>query len=147
MQLSPDRIALLESEILRLRMEGETSIDVARMLDLPHSYVLASLARLTSKAREETQGFAEELFMLANLRLERLWKYTKSHLDIAESFNDRLVRAAVSILERQSRLNGLDKGGKSAGASADDWVDQAMPKELASYMEQRGYPLGVEVPA
>lgn len=147
--MRPDELALLEHQVLMLRMEGHEPREVALRLGVKYGDVLSIMARLTKNVREENAGLAEELFMLSNMRLERLWRWVQSHLDKMETFDDKLVRAAVQVLDRQARMNGLDKQTRPGGQPTDDWVDAATPAEMDAYLRRNGFsiPDHVQVPA
>lgn len=149
--MRPDEMALLEHQVLMLRMDGHEPRDVAIKLGIPYGDVLTIMARLTANVRKENVGMAEELFMLANMRLERLWRWVQSHLDKMTEFDDKLVRSAVQVLDRQARMNGLDKQTRpgGGGASDADWVDAATPTELDTYLKRQGFsiPDHIKVPA
>lgn len=138
--MTPDALARMESEILTRRMQGERSDEIATAMQVPHGNVLAAIARLTEQARQESADMAAELFMLANLRLEKLWRTVQKWLDAMETFDDKLVRCAVSVLERQAKMNGLDKQG-SRFVADDEWIDNATPAEVVAHAKKLGLSL------
>jgi len=143
--MPPDKLALLEHDVLMARVDGLTPTEVAVKLGVTHGDVLSILGRMTTNLRQENEGLAMELFMLANMRLERLWKWVQAKLDTLETLDSngiQLVRAAVQIVERQARLNGLDKQARPGGVSQDtDWVDAATPTEMQAYLKRHGFTL------
>lgn len=143
--MPPDKLALLEHDVLMARADGLTPQEVAVKLSISHGDALSIIGRLTDTLREENAGYAQELFVLSNLRLERLWKWVQARLDsltVADGNAIQLIRAAVQIVERQARLNGLDRTPRPSGVSADaDWIDAATPSEMAAYLKRHGFTL------
>ncbi len=135
--MTPDQKERFKGDVLNLRMKGVTPSEVAGKLNVPLAMVLGAIASLTEDARQENAGIAAELFMLSNLRTEQLWAHVQKWLDAAQSFDDRLVKCAIAVLERQAKLNGIDRaGGKTVTDS--DWIDQASPAEVVAYAKRLG---------
>lgn len=143
---SPDALAILESHVLHRRMRGERPSDIALALAVPLGDVLACTARIAQQVREETVDMAAELYAIANMRLEELWRACQRGIDdmvSAGAFDANVVRAAISVLERQAKMNGLDRTRGSPRANdPGDWLESATPRELAA----RAKALGLSIP-
>lgn len=126
--------------VISLRAAGVPAKEIADSLGLSVPRVYQYLAEATTAARERNVDLVEEMFLLHQERLERLFRLAQAHIDKCETFDDRAFRVAILILERQARLLGLDKtpekpGGKSGGY---DWLENSTKEELIAEAERRG---------
>lgn len=133
-----------------MRQDGINLPDIAVALGIPASVIQAGLRAMSVLRSKEGLEQAEEFFQLHLDRLEKLWANVQDRINKLEAFDDRVFKLAIQILERQSRLLGLDRGTSGGGRVNNpgkkkeaDWLEEATPMELVTEIES----YGLEVPA
>lgn len=130
-----------------LRRVGFSRQEIATAMGLDISTVERLLSKVLKELQVANASRAEEAYQLQDMRLEELYRRVHELIVKAEGFDDRLFKTAITILERQAKLLGLDKTTRSSpvklAARDQKWMDEATPSELVAEVES----YGIEVPA
>lgn len=131
--------------ILRLRAVGFDAREIARKLsDDPEIGKISSVtvARLMGEAareaRERHRELADKRFLEQDATLEYLRSKYMQLVESSPGYDDKLARALVSILERQAKLHGLDRGKANGGHGGNDWLEEATKDDLLRAAEAYG---------
>lgn len=132
-------------KVMSLRMKGKTREEIAKELDLSVRSVDQAINTTITELRDAAPLIVEEMFSVHQLRLEALYQIVQKKIDEMLDFDERLFKVALSILERQSKLLGLDRDKvKTKTSRADryhettDWLEDATPSELIHEAESYG---------
>lgn len=131
-------------KVIALRQKGKTRAEIAKELDLTMTAVNAAIETTIVELRDGAPLLVEEMYHLHHERLEQLYAIVQKRIDAMVEFDSDVFKIALSILERQSKLHGLDKAnakqktkvGKTSRDS--DWLDNATPSELIYEAESYG---------
>ena len=115
-------------QALELRKAGRSYAEIARLLKSTASTVAKWVREEMERAEEKTLGLVEDV---RALELERLDALLAGVWDEAKEGKTRSVSAALSILERRSKLLGLDAPTQTQVGVA-SFVDLARAIEVES---------------
>lgn len=147
------------TEILRLRSVGYRPADIGDLLGVEYGgpigrrMVEKILRDAAEEYRAENQATIARASLEQNERLEWLYSVCARWIEwtrVAEDGvllppDEKIIRAAVSILDRQARLLGLDvKTSMGPGASGQDWFASAPIQEVIKRGEQLGFIMPVK---
>lgn len=133
------------AEILRLRVVGYNAKEIGDRLDstfggpLTRRQVDRVLRDIAEEQRAENEELCAQLRTEQNERLE--WLYAVCAKRIAEAPDEKMIRAAVLVLDRQSKLHGLDARGPTAAGSTsrdEEWIKKAPIDQVIKLGEQMG---------
>lgn len=133
--------------VIQMRNKGLTRAQIATACDLTLSQVNQAIETTILELRDGAPLLVEEMYHVHHERLEALFQLVQSKIDKMDPdvFDLDLFKAALSILERQAKLHGLDHDKKNqkktrVGATdrGDDWLDNATPAELIHEAESYG---------
>lgn len=96
-------------KVMKLRLQGYSPEEIAQKLLLRPSTVRSDLARMAQEAERESPSKLSQR-QVHNQRLEMLWKAVQ---DAVDSGNPGAISVALKVLERQSKLMGLDVDPKA----------------------------------
>jgi transposase-like protein len=125
-------------QIVEKRSRGVSVAEIAVELGMTTPTIHRFMAKAAERARDSVRQRVEEAFLLSDVRLENLYRVIQDRIDtmVADGvFDDKVIRAAVLVLERQSKLLDLDRAKRgSAGAASragmNEWVETASFEEL-----------------
>lgn len=130
--------------VIKARALGKTSQEIADEEGIHPSSVDTLVREAAAEVRAKTNDFVEERFAMHDARYEYLYKIVQKKLDDASLADLHafagLVRAAISVLERQSKLWGLDRA-KPDGGKGRNWLDDASPAQLVKMAGEMGLTL------
>lgn len=129
------------NRIIELRAQGKGVREIASLMNMSADGVTETIGRIAEWAREKLKGRTEELFLVHDHRLEALYRKVQARIDAMDDqvFDDKVFRVALLILERQSRLYGLDKKGSGGNnVKKYSWIENASPTELIEKAEAAG---------
>lgn len=131
------------ARIVKLRTEGKTPHETATLVGCDVRTVYRVIKDEADRCRAATGDLVDEMFMLHQERLERMWAAAQKRLDELSPLAPAAdwcaaVRAAIMIMERQSRLLGLDRERNLGGANKADWLDGASEEELRATASRYG---------
>lgn len=130
---------LKHREVVKLRSAGLTVREISEQMGAPQRTVYRWIAEAANAIRRENRSFTQEMFLAHVYRLERLYQIVQQRIDEA-GFSRDAVRAAIDILDRQSKLLDLDRSKSYRGRN--DWMDDAKDEELIAEARR----LGLHVP-
>src|SRR5262245_34850770 len=138
---SPRRVlaAQRRAEIVRLRVEGRTLQAIADEIGLSRSAVHESLTNELKKLADRSQ---EEAAVYRELTLARLEALFAALWPQAQAGHVPSVNAAVSILDRQAKLLGLDAPSRHETKLT---VERMTDAELIAEAERLGLPVPPEL--
>lgn len=122
--------------VIRLRSEGKSSYQIGELLGVPDRTVRNWLNEATTMVRATNREFINEMFAIHQHRLEALYQEVVKKL--AEHFSTDLVKTAILLLDRQSKLLGLDSQRTRLN---NDWLEQATDDELIAEAKRLGVPI------
>jgi hypothetical protein len=125
--------------VIRLRAEGKSTIQIGEKLGVPDRTVRNWLAEASAELRAENRAFAAEMFTIHQQRCEDL--YARVRKKLKNQFSIDLVKVALLILDRQSRLLGLDRAGRGNTPMSNDWLENATTQELIDRAKELGVPV------
>lgn len=137
------------AEVLRLRVVGYNSAQIGERLDkllggpISRRQVDRILKSIAEEQREENFEYYEQMQSVQVARLEWLYSICARRMEEA-GVDDKLIRAAVMVLDRQAKLLGLDARGPmaAAGSSRDeDWIKKAPIADVIKLGESLGMKL------
>jgi hypothetical protein len=131
-------LAMTADAVLRMRAKGVPYSEIAEQTGMDVRSVRRLVQDEVQRVRAELAEDVAEMFVLHNERLEALYRITRTHIDNMAVFDDRPIKVALLILERQSRLLGLDKDAKPGRGNTYDWLENATPTDLIAEAERRG---------
>jgi hypothetical protein len=133
--------------ILQLRVLRKSAKDIADTLTREEGYPISwtSVQRMIREAAEECRArhreLADQRFLEQDRTLEVLLGQVMQAMEQAATAgqppDDKLIRAAVALADRQARLHGLDKA-RTGGAVKHDWLDGLSRADLMRTAELYG---------
>ena len=96
-------------QVMKLRLQGYSADEIALKLLLRPSTVRADLDRMAQEAERESPSKLSQR-QTHNGRLEMLWRAVQAAVDAG---NPQGISVALKVLERQSKLMGLDVDPKA----------------------------------
>lgn len=134
-------------EILRRRAAGELYPAIAAALGYSERHVHRLISEAAERCRRDNAALVAKRFLEHDRRCEHLYDVCLRRIQAqieAGDFDDRVIRAAVTVLDRQARLLGLDAskrvGGGGDGPNA--WLDKAPLSDVV----REAKILGLELP-
>ena len=127
-------------EIIQHKRDGWTNREIAEAVGLGEDQVRRVIRQAVDAARADERQLVQERYHLHDERLEFLYAQVMKALHAAVVFDDKIIRAAIMILERQARLHGLDKT-RTQASGAFGWLETASPDELVRLAKERGIAL------
>lgn len=95
---------------LELRKKGMTTYEIATELKVTRQEAKRLVDDAFAEARRMLSISAEEAALVQNMRLEKMFASLQEKLDRGDS---RAIEVAIKVLERQSKLMGLDAPEKT----------------------------------
>lgn len=126
------------AEVIRLKLLGTSSRAIAKSLDIPEANVRRLIRQAVETARASERDLILERFHIQDQRLEYLIGKIFAQIEAMIDFDERLIRSAILVCDRQAKLLGLDKTKTSIGA---DWLASAGSDDLIRMARERGIPL------
>lgn len=110
-RMSAKKIEILEKvdRVMDLRKKGFTYRMIQRELGISERAVVKYLQLGFKSLQEKSSAQTEELMLMQNARLEDMYRGLSGRIDKGES---RAIEVGIKVLERQSRLFGLDAPAK-----------------------------------
>lgn len=143
--LSPEQQldhALVRSKVVELRTQGYRAPEIANHLGLDQTTVNRHIKAAVEEFHKDITDVIRERTQTHDDRCEDL--YSRIHAEIRHDpeFDPDKYRLAIAILERQSKLLGLDKA-KVPGDNKNrqDWLAEATPAELEAEALRMGIPV------
>lgn len=135
----------MAERIFDLRMQGRGRTEIAQIVGLSAKMVDKHIRQQIEGLRLKNEELADEMYHIHQERLEELYALVRQEVDRAEVFDASMFKTMIQILERQSKLLGLDAAPKDRGPKRKDenWFLDATPHELIAEVES----YGLEVPA
>jgi hypothetical protein len=127
--------------VIRLRSEGKSSYEIGQTLGVPDRTVRNWLSEASQQVRAENRQFTSEMFTIHQHRCESLYAMVRKRLEDPISFTTDLVKVALAILDRQSRLLGLDRTKNAGRTNSNDWLENASTEELVQAARDAGIPV------
>lgn len=139
------------NQVIDRRARGESAEEIAHDLNVDVAVVYRTIRTVADQTRVSVLDKAAELFMVHERRLEQLYRVCQRKLDLMVDtglFDANVIRCALLILERQSRLFDLDRAKRgTAGAASpggrNDWIDKATDAELVRVAREQ---YGITIP-
>lgn len=128
---------LKHKEVIRRRAAGMGVEQIAVEMGVERRTIYRWIAEAANAIRSENKSFTQEQFLINYHRLERLYELIEQKL-VEVGFQRDVFRAAIDILDRQSRMLGLDRGGPSRG----QWLETASNDDLVAEARR----LGIKIP-
>lgn len=128
-------------EVFDLRRDGLDAVEIAVRLGCGVQHVHRIMRTAVDRMRADEQTLIRERFFTHDARLEWLYKRLVEQINASPCFDEKLVRAAVTVLDRQARLLGLDRAKIQQVPESQAWLDKATPEELVRMAEERGLKL------
>jgi cytosine/adenosine deaminase-related metal-dependent hydrolase len=120
------------AKVLEYRAQGKTWAETAALLGVTVRTCHRLVAEEADRVRAEQKRLVSQRILEHDRKLE--WLYERLAATIHEyatrtppRVDEKLVRAAVSVLERQAKLLGLDAAKAPAGGGANDWMRDDTP--------------------
>lgn len=141
----PDKLLAWHEQVHKLleyRAQGLNTKQAAEKVGVSPQHAAKLIADAVAHVRENTDNLVQQRILEHDAKLE--WMYNecaKQMQRLAElnAFDDKVLRAAVSILDRQAKLWGLDKAKQGTGGSSRlDWLDTASSAALMAEAERYG---------
>lgn len=127
-----------------LRVRGKTYAEIAEALGISRATAHACVQRAIEQARRDVAKTAQERLAVADARIEWLIDRVARMIATDECFDDKKYKIVISLLERQAKMLGYDRGAKKDGYDeTGDWMETAAPEKLREYAEE----LGLRVPS
>lgn len=131
-------IATRMNNIVGRRARGQSPEEIAADLGLSVVYVCQMIREAAVHQRGAAESLVSEMFMLHHIRLEALYKVVQARIDVmvaSNFFDARVIRSAIEILERQSKLLDLDRAKRGTEGAAGNcgtlaWMDKMTNEEL-----------------
>lgn len=145
----PDEALDAAERIVQLRAEGRPTSEIAKTVlgedtQATRRHVFRVIEKSVKAAYDKMTDRIREAFVINDTRLEMLYSRVHAHAMSLTHFDDRVFRVLLMILERQSKLLGLDKGGDQRGSRTGRFLEaDAKPTEICLAIER----MGVKVPA
>lgn len=126
--------------VLRQRARGVPVSQIAKELGLNPRHIFTYLQQAAEDTRTRIQELCDQRFSEHDSRYEYIYRSLVVKLESVTDPKDfaAIARAAVTVLERQSRLLGLDRDKPSGGGNRSDWLDSATPSEILSIAKNYG---------
>lgn len=143
-------IAQQTEQVLAWIAEGLPHSEIAVKLGVKVAVVATRIREVIAQAREHAREHVQKRFTQHDERCEYLYKVclkriNSMHLrqNVADEwgFDDKAVRAAICVLDRQAKLLGLDRGGHVGGPNFNSWLDNQSGVELEKLAAQYGIDL------
>jgi hypothetical protein len=128
----------MRQDVMERRARGESHESIAKDLGVQVRAVHRWIKEVVDEVRLRSVDYAEEMFVIHSNRLESLYQRVQKYIDEMVLFDEKMFRIAVLVLERQSKLLGLDKAGKPVGADAYEWLKNATPDQLIQHAKDMG---------
>lgn len=151
MSATPDDVIAAQAQkVLDLLAEGKTHVEIAKLLGLSVRQVATRVREVVAEARENARDHVNLRFTQHDERLEYLYKMClkrinamnlRQNADDEWGFDDKAVRAAVAVLDRQARLLGLDRTVNTGGQNFNSWLDNQSGADLERLAVQYGIDL------
>lgn len=146
-------IAAQTQQVLDWLAEGKTNIEIAGILNLPVKVVATRVREVVAEARADARAHVQKRFTQHDERLEFLYKCCLKRINAMNlrqnanpnnewGFDEKAVRAAVCVLERQARLLGIDKNVSVGGPNFNGWLDNQSGADL----ERLALSYGIDLP-
>lgn len=125
--------------VVEMRAQGRPIKAISSATGWSVDYVQQLLREAADHVRAETEQFCRVRFMEADARCEYLYEQVQRRLSEADAEDTAkyaaLVRAAISVMERQARLWNLDREKVKGVGGRGDWLEEASPAELRRIAE------------
>lgn len=136
---------LKHREVIRRRSAGQNVAEIAAEMGEPERTVYRWIAEATQAVRAENRSFVQEMFLISFHRLERLYEIIEKRLAKMATddalFSRDVFRAAIDVIDRQSKLLGLDRN-KVGSKGRDEFLDGASDADLVAEADR----LGIRLP-
>lgn len=132
--------------VLNMLAQGKNNVQIGEALGITARQAAARIKEVVDQAREDAQAHVKLRFTQHDQRCEYLYKMclkriNSAHLKHSGGFDDRAIRAAVAVLDRQARLLGLDKSANTGGQNFNVWLDNQSGADLERLARQYGIDL------
>lgn len=135
--------------VLKMLARGETNVKIGEALGITTKQAAARVKEVVEQAREDSRAHVLKRFTqhderceyLYKVCLKRINKMNLKHQDGEWDFDDKAIRAAVAVLDRQARLLGLDKSVNTGGQNFNAWLDNQSGADLERLARQYGIDL------
>lgn len=131
--------------ILDKRADGRPWDEIARDLGLSVTSCHRIIREAAELSNRRNAQLVDEMRLTHHARCEKLYRTVLERIQVqidAGHLDDKLVRAAVVVLDRQARLLGLDAVRVRGGTGRNDWVDD-MP--IGAVLDEAAR-MGLKVP-
>lgn len=131
--------------ILDMRAEGRPWPEIAVRLGVSERTCHRVISDAAEQSNARNQSLVDEMRLTHNERCEFLYRRVVEKLN--EQFkegvlDEKLLRAAVLVMDRQARLLGLDAVKIKGVSGRNDWVDELPLSKVISEAER----FGIQVP-
>lgn len=141
------------SILLSARGSGKTMVEAAALAGCSLRHAERLLAEMGEKMRKRNDARVSRRFLEHDARCEHLYSLVVAEINkqaAAGAFDEKLIRAAVTVLDRQARLLGLDavkSTDKRHGPN--EWAEEAPLKDVMAEAKRLGLvlPTGFETRA
>tara|TARA_R100000329_G_scaffold96224_1_gene79889 strand:+ start:1345 stop:1797 length:453 start_codon:yes stop_codon:yes gene_type:complete len=134
LEKKPFKLDKETAQVLALRIQGKTYAQISKTLDVPLGRVRSRMSNLVKNVESNL-----DLEEMVYLELERLDHLTNAVWPDAMGGNDKAVNSVLRIMERRSKLIGLDApvrhelSGPNGGAiNIANWAEFVMNDEKTS---------------
>lgn len=140
----PDRQLEHHEQVLALlekRAQGKSTKQAAIDLGISQQHAGALVREAIEQVKRDQADLITQRRLEHDAKLEYLYNVCLAHVQAlvaANAFDDKAIRCAVSILERQSRLWGLDLSGTKTSEGRADWLDTASSSAVLAEAERYG---------
>ncbi len=128
--------------LLQFRAQGKSTKQAAELMGINRQHaqflireaiadVNKAQADLIAQRRIEHDAKLEHMYSICAMKMQRMF-------DDPDLFDDRVLRAAVMVLDRQAKLWGLDKGSTAGGANRTEWLANASSADIVREAEEYG---------
>jgi hypothetical protein len=133
--------------VLRMLAQGQNNVQIAEALGITARQAAARIKEVVDQAREDAAAHVKLRFTQHDERCEYLYRCCLKRINSANlkhsgEFDDKAIRAAVAVLDRQARLLGLDRTANTGGQNFNVWLDNQSGADLERLARQ----YGIEIP-